>query len=62
MFYTCEKKISNDIPTKVPFIIFVFFRLILCRVGMCAWMLISVNYLSFLDVQIFIAYDTFMHN
>lgn len=35
MFYTCEKKISNDIPTKVPFIIFVFFRLISCHVWVC---------------------------
>lgn len=62
MFYTCEKKISNDIPTKVPFLYLFFLTDFLSCVGMCAWMLISVNYLSFLDVQIFIAYDTFMHN
>lgn len=32
-------------------------------VGQFAWVFISVDDLSFLDdVQIFIAYDTFMHN
>lgn len=62
MFYTCEQKFQTTFQQKFRFYICFFLTDFFSCVGMCAWMLISVNYLSFLDVQIFIAYDTFMHN
>lgn len=61
-FTHVKKKFQTTFQQKFRFYICFFQTDFLSCVGMCAWMLISVNYLSFLDVQIFIAYDTFMHN